>query len=111
MTFNPGSTITVREVLHGQVWAEFPELVVQDDGQALATLQREGTPLTFPPHPWPHPWGHLDAWRGTSVLKLRRAGDWYSVWKFFDDRGFLSWYVNFETPVVRTADGIEVNDL
>jgi predicted RNA-binding protein associated with RNAse of E/G family len=46
------------------------------------------------------------------VLKLRRTHDWYSVWKFFDaDGAFLRWYVNFETPVHRTADGVEVNDL
>lgn len=112
MTFRVGSLITVREVLHGRTWAEFSETVVADDGTVLATVQRDGTPMTFHDHPWgPHPWGHLDAWRGTTVLKLRRAGDWYSVWKFFDDRGFRSWYVNFEQPVARTADGIDVNDL
>ena len=34
------------------------------------------------------------------MLKLRRVGDWYAVWKFFDADGrLLSWYVNFETPV------------
>ena len=59
----------------------------------------------------PHPWGHLDAWTGTTVLTLRRDGEWYSVWKFFDASGFVSWYVNFETPVVRRPGGVEVNDL
>ncbi|NYE35973.1 hypothetical protein F4692_001077 [Nocardioides cavernae] len=107
----PGSAIRVREVLHGAEWASWDELVVADDA-ILVSLQRDGTPMTFPDHPVPHPWGHLDAWTGTTVLKLRRPGDWYSVWKFFDAEGaFLSWYVNFETPVVRTADGVDVNDL
>ncbi len=30
---------------------------------------------------------------------------------FGADHGFLGWYVNFETPYVRTGDGIEINDL
>jgi hypothetical protein len=111
MTFSPGDTFTVREVLHGQSWLEFPETVVHDDGQVLASVQADGSPLTFPEHPWPHPWGHLSAWQGTTVLKLRRVGDWYSVWKFFTDRSFAFWYVNFETPVVRRVDGVDINDL
>ena len=78
-----------------------------------SSVQADGTPMAFPEHPVPHPWGHLDAWQGTTVLKLRRAGDWYSVWRFFDARRRLpvGWYVNFETPVVRTDDGVDVNDL
>jgi hypothetical protein len=103
--------VRVREVLHGSEWASWDERVVGDDGAVLATVQVDGTPMAFAPHPVPHPWGHLEAWAGTTVLKLRRSGDWYSVWKFFDASGLLSWYVNFETPVVRTADGIDVNDL
>ena len=67
-------TITVREVLHGQVWLHFPETVVADDGEVLATVQDDGCPLTFPEHPFgPHPWSHVSAWRGPTVLKLRRT--------------------------------------
>ena len=109
--FAGGADVRVREVLHGAEWASWDERVVADDGTVLVTVKADGTPMAFPEHPVPHPWGHLDAWTGTTVLKLRRAGDWYSVWRFFDATGFLSWYVNFETPVVRTADGVDVNDL
>jgi hypothetical protein len=109
--FAVGSDVRVREVLHGAEWASWDERVVADDGVVLATVKADGTAMDFPAHPVPHPWGHLDAWTGTTVLKLRRADDWYSVWKFFDATGFMSWYVNFETPVVRTADGVDVNDL
>jgi hypothetical protein len=110
--FAAGSDVRVREVLHGAEWASWDERVVGDDGLVLATVMPDGTPMAFPEHPVPHPWGHLEAWTGTSVLKLRRTHDWYSVWKFFDaDGAFLHWYVNFETPVHRTADGVEVNDL
>ena len=106
-----GSALRVREVLHGAEWASWDERVVSDDG-ILVSVKADGTPMAFPEHPVPHPWGHLDAWRGTTVLKMRREGDWYSVWRFFDaDGAFVGWYVNFETPVERTDDGIEVNDL
>jgi hypothetical protein len=109
--FATGSSIRVREVLHGAEWASWDERVISDDA-ILVSVKADGTPMSFPEHPVPHPWGHLDAWRGTTVLKLRRDGDWYSVWRFFDAEGvFLSSYVNFETPVVRTADGVDVNDL
>ena len=112
MTFEVGSTITVREVLHGQTWLELPETVVHDAGDVLASVLADGSPLTFPDHPWPHPWGDLSAWQGTTVLKLRRSGDWYSVWKFFDVEGaFQGWYVNFEQPHRRRPDGIDGNDL
>jgi hypothetical protein len=112
VSFPAGAVVTVREVLHGRVWLEFPETVVADDGEVLATLQRDGSRMTFHEHPWgPHPWGQLDAWRGPTVLKLRRAGDWYSVWKFFEGEDFRFWYVNFEQPVLRTDDGVDVNDL
>jgi hypothetical protein len=111
--FAPGDVVTVSEVLHGQTWASFPESVVSDDGAVLATVQAHGTPLSFPDHPFgPHPWSRLATWSGTTVLKLRRTGDWYSVWKFFSpDAEFRFWYVNFEEPVVRRPDGVDVNDL
>jgi hypothetical protein len=110
-TYEPGRTLTVREVLHGRPWLEFPEEVVSDDGVVLASVQVDGSPMTFFDHPVLHPWRHVDAWTGPTVLKLRRAGDWYSVWKFFDGDVFRHWYVNFETPVVRCPDRVEVNDL
>jgi hypothetical protein len=109
--FAPGTTVTVREVLHGRAWLHFPELVITDDGEVLATVQDDGCPFTFPDHPFgPHPWSHLTAWRGPTVLKLRRTGDAYSVWKFFDGDAFRHWYVNFEQPVVRRKDGVDVDD-
>ncbi len=111
MTFPIGSTITIREVWDGHVWLEFPEQVVADDN-VLATVQRDGSPLTFPEHPGgPHPWSGQTHWQGTTVLKLRRPDEWYSVWKFFDGGAFLGWYVNFERPYVRRPDGIDIDDL
>lgn len=33
------------------------------------------------------------------------------MWKLFAGADFLFWYVNFEEPYRRCADGIEINDL
>ena len=51
------------------------------------------------------------------MLQLRRPGDWYSVWKFFDGQTFRHWYVNLERPFVRREateklrGGIDTDDL
>ena len=109
--FARGSTITEREVLHGQVWLEHPLTVVSDDGEILAALLEDGCPFMFPEHPFgPHPWAGVAAWTGPTVLQLRRTGDWYSVWKFFDGGVLRHWYVNFDQPVVRGSDSIETDD-
>jgi hypothetical protein len=113
VTFAAGSDLIVREVWMGQTWLCHPETVLSDDGGVLATLLRDGTPLTFPDHPGgPHPWSAQTHWVGMTLLKLRRVSEWYSVWKFFSRAGeFTWWYVNFERPFVRTPDGIDVDDL
>ncbi len=113
MTFAVGSTIVTREVLHGRTWLELPGTVVADDGTTLATMITDGAPLTHhPEHPFgPHPWARNDTWVGPTVLSLRRAGDWYAVEMFFDGATFRHWYVNFEQPYERTADGIVLDDL
>jgi hypothetical protein len=100
-----------REVLHGSLWLECPVTVVDDDGDVLAVLLEPGSPFTFHEHPFaPHPWRGQDAWGGTTVLQLHRAGDAYAVWKFFDQQGFRHWYVNFEAPVVRHAECFDTDD-
>lgn len=115
MTFAVGATIIQREIWDGSVWLERPVRVESDDGPdgVLAVRLAPGDRFTFPAHPGgPHPWSHLDAWGNSTVLQLRRPGDWYSVWKFFDLQGrFQCWYVNFERRVIRTVEGIDTDDL
>ena len=106
MPFVPGSTLRLREVWDGATWLELPQTVVADDGDVLATVMADGTPFTFPSHHGvPHPWSHHDAWRGPTVLQLRRPHQWYSVWRFHaPDGAFLHWYVNFERPFLRLKE-------
>ena len=111
MRYRPGTEIVRREVLHGRLWLECPVTVVDDDAEVLAVLLEPGAPFTFHDHPFgPHPWHRQAAWGETTVLQLHREGDAYGVWKFFDESGFRHWYVNFEAPVVRHADGFDTDD-
>ena len=119
--FEPGAVITKREVWAGRAWLQHPVLVHSDDGDlpggVLAVVLEDGAPFTFYDLEPVHPWAAHDAWRGPTVLQLRRPGDWYSVWKFFgaaaDGYPFRGWYLNLERPVFRTPDGrgIDTDDL
>ncbi len=90
---------------------EHPVTVVEDRGDILAVWLEPGSRFVFHDHPiGPHPWSGADAWGGTHVLQLHRSGDLYSVWKFFNEREFTHWYINFEAAVVRHLDGFDTDD-
>lgn len=110
--FVPGQIIERREVLHGEVWLSCPVTVVADDGERLAVRLDPGAPFTFTEHPFGvHPWAGQPAWAGAVVLQLHRAGDLYSVWKFFEPGGkFSHWYVNFESPIRRGPAHVSTDD-
>ena len=109
--FVPGTTITVREVLHGDVWLHFPETVLSDDGDVLATVQDDGCPLTFPSTRSARTPGRTSR-PGRAPRCSSSVGPTPPTrsWKIFDDDGFRHWYVNFEQPVVRRDDGVDIDD-
>ena len=103
-----------REVRNdGWVWLQVPVVVVRDDTELLATYLAAGTPFTFPPGPEVHPWAGRGSWEGHGVLMLQRPGDAYAIWVFWfgDEREFRGWYVNFQEPFRRTAEGYDTQDL
>lgn len=115
--FRPGQQVVKREVWGDRVWLEHPVRVDSDTGDVpggvLAVVLEDGSPFTFDEGEPAHPWSQHDAWRGPTVLQLRRPGDWYSVWKFFGPAAqghlFRCWYLNLERPVVRTPDGLGID--
>ena len=109
--FEVGFVLTEREIWGDRVWLSSPRTVVADDGDILAVLLEDGAAFTFDEEAPAHPWSDRAAWTGRTVLQLRRDGDWYSIWKFFEGDRFECWYVNFDRPVVRTPDGIDTDDL
>jgi hypothetical protein len=108
--FPVGVFVQRREVLHGHVWLSTPVRVVADD-DVLAVWLAEGTPFTFPTHPFgPHPWSGHHRWTGTDVLQLHRAGDAHAVRGFFRGTRLDHWYINFQAPYRRTTDGFDTLD-
>jgi hypothetical protein len=90
-------------------------VVVEDSPRLLVTYLPEESPFAFPPSAdgRPHPWHGKRSWHGHGVLSLRRPGEAYSVWHFWDgpDRSFAGWYLNLEEPFRRTAIGYDTQDL
>ncbi len=117
--WSSGEAIRRREVLNdGRAWLEVDVIVVQDNDELLATYIPSGARFTFPPGAWPtpdglHPWHGRESWQGHGVLMLQRPGEAYAVWLFWegDDRIFQGWYVNFQEPFRRTAEGYDTQDL
>jgi hypothetical protein len=115
--FAIGSTVLNRETWGERTWLTYPTTVAADEGPdgVLALVLSDGAAFAFDDAEPVHPWSPRPAWRGPTVLQLRRPGLWYAVWKFFGPRDqgspFLNWYVNFERPVVREPDGVRTDDL
>jgi len=51
-----------------------------------------------------------DVWRDTGVLIFTPPDAGHSVWWFFDETGFLGWYVNLEAPARRWFGGLDTTD-
>jgi hypothetical protein len=115
MPWQPGEIVVHREVWRGRPWQASPVVVVEDAPGQLATYIPEEAPFAFPPSAdgRPHPWSGRGAWTGHGVLVLRRPGEAYSVWHFWDgpERRFAGWYLNLEEPFRRTAIGYDTQDL
>jgi hypothetical protein len=117
--FQIGEVILYRQVREGRVMLAAPLRVVEDTPERIVLYQAPDTAFTsartadgskvrdF------SSWILTDVvWTGGSLLRLIRPGDWHCVDVEFDSRGeFESWYVNFQTPVQRTARGLDTDDL
>jgi hypothetical protein len=105
-----------REVWRGRPWAAIPVIVVRDEPELLATYIAEGAPLGFATGDgFPggdHPWSGKRAWRGPGTLMLQRPDDAHAVFVFWRgaERDFAGWYVNFQAPSRRWADGFDTLD-
>jgi hypothetical protein len=117
----PGEQVTVREILHGRVWAARPFRVVRDAPDLLALYIAPGTTWKVPASADGHlpamdarSWGLMDrVWQGHGALQLVLPGAthaWIAMWSG-PERGLDHWYVNFQEPLRRTAIGFDTLDL
>lgn len=127
----PGDPATFREVLNQKVVCARPVTVVQDDPELTALLLTPGAACKISTlflkvmegraartSRWEEQrngrWSMGDiSWRRLRVLKLMRPGDYYATWVCWkhDTNEFVGWYVNFQTPFVRSPIGFDTFDL
>jgi hypothetical protein len=124
-----GETVVLKEVWRGKLWAARPLIVVDDSGERMALWCPLGT-LRKVPAPPPNrrrpatrtdhvvtaltlgDWVYEDHTWDVSTLWLIEPDSWHATWvSFLADGSHLGWYVNFQEPLERTADGIQAMDL
>ncbi len=97
--------------------------VLQDDEEftVMMTVPGSGTAGRSGPRSGPHgrlvapgDWDggyELGAWRGTTVVRVHRPGDPWSIWRWHDGTDWTrSWYGNLKAPWRRTPLGYDMQD-
>jgi hypothetical protein len=104
--------------MRGEVWAAYPTICVQDDGDHLVTYLPPGAAFGFPTQgAFPageHPWklaGH-QAWSGHGMLALHWSTLEHAVFVFWSgpSRTLDSWYFNLQDAPRRTPIGFDTLD-
>ena len=126
--WQPGDQITLRYVGHSDAIVKWkpgkllgwPYVVVEDRPDLLALWMPAGTRMhRVDMADWSHlpPQVHgdhpYDEFRRGDVLRLMPPGARYSVWFHWSPQSpheFLGWYVNLDSPHVRTSIGVDTTD-
>lgn len=117
--FRTGEVVTWRRVRDGRVMSVVPLRVVEDSAALTVLYQAPDTPFKSARTPGGGKvrdfgeWVLADVvWTGGSLVRLAPADAWHCVDIEFDAQGrFDGWKINFQTPVRRTANGFDTNDL
>ncbi len=120
MRWEPGDTVALREIWRGRIWTARAVTVVEDAEERLMFYVPPGMrwkcPLAADGHGWMRvpedDWTLGDrVWEGKHVLSFAWPGVSHAVLAYWDaDRSFLGWYINLQTPLVRTAIGFDYMD-
>jgi hypothetical protein len=118
-----GEQLWLRSVFEDHVGAVVPSVVVADSAAETALFQPPGTTLLIRTgrrggpngrNMFPSGWdgGHAEVpWTGDGVLRVHRAGQPWSTWRWLDATGWRpGFYVNLERPWVRSAVGFDTTD-
>jgi hypothetical protein len=119
--FHAGQVVAHRDLHASAVWYARAEIVVEDTPDRLLSFWCPGTevrapldpgidePMRVPTAPWRL---HLRPWHSFYVLSHWRPGDAFSVWLFWHEEAwaFTGWYVNLQSPFVRTEIGFDATD-
>ncbi|MET9877613.1 DUF402 domain-containing protein [Actinacidiphila glaucinigra] len=131
-TLRAGQTAVRRDVDRcGRVWSEHALRVLDDTSTGLVTACAPGAHTRWPvPYARARAAGELSArtdamdalatgqweltpgrWQDTELRMWKPPTAWFSVNAFYTAAGLRNWYVNFERPGIRTADGFDTFDL
>jgi predicted RNA-binding protein associated with RNAse of E/G family len=130
--FSVGQTIVVRDIIYGEPFTEWPQRVVEDRGDELRVLLTPGT-QGLGPALWikslrdndPAPrkelleaYARRDwemaawTWQRNTRLAIMFTDRYFAIAPMWNEHGeFTCWYVNFQLPFTRTADGVDTSDL
>ncbi len=128
--WKPGAQILQQEMWGARVGALRPVTVVEDLPERLALYSHPNTPIVSCGVENRRAIGlseRIDLYlemldpsvaeferrvsSNQHVLTLTPVGSWHSIWLFWTaEWRFQSWYVNFQSPVRRIADGIQIHD-
>ena len=108
-----GDQILVRSIWNGRVRAAWPDTVVSDTEHLLALYLASGTRFNRADSRMPVGNRSMidDVWT-SDILLLVAPGDAHSVLLFWEgpSQVFDRWYINLQSPVRRTAFGIDFTD-
>ena len=119
LRWGPGEQIVLREMWRGKIWSAKPEIVVHDKPASLALYLPAGTPWKKPVSRegialrlTPEDWVLADSRMPIESLRLVTPGSSHSVLLLWSEgfHRFLTWYVNLELPLRRTAIGFDYMD-
>ena len=111
----PGEVVAIREIWQGRVWYARPAIVVRDDPNLTMLhvppgvdckepVDAKGRPLRIPTEDWML----TDTERGaTSMLSFAFPDTPYAVILGYDGGRLSEYYVNLQTPLVRSPAGFD----
>lgn len=116
--FRPGEPVALREIWQGKIWTGRPAIVAEDSPDAIALylaggskwkrpFSSDGMPKRIPDGDW-----HLrdDVWTN-DVLRISVPWERFSILPIRNEEGGLAyWYLNIETPLLRTPRGFDYMD-
>jgi predicted RNA-binding protein associated with RNAse of E/G family len=113
--WSSGEVVALRELAQGRPWKARAWIVVEDRPDALVLWIPRGSQTMIPAGEAVLPsgdWRLVEGSFGLNALRVTRPGEAHSVLHFFaDDGAFHRWYVNLETPLIRSHVGFDFTDL
>ncbi|MDR6971569.1 DUF402 domain-containing protein [Leifsonia shinshuensis] len=120
--FRLGERIAIREVLRGRVWTSRPVVVIEDTAAQFVSYLEPGTIIDYPVGTQ-HGRGTFSMWlsgewelgpkefHAPGMLRIAPTGQPFEVFApVTAELGVMSWYVNFQQPLIRTQHGFDTMD-